>query len=281
VSIAGAQNNSNRTWSELPRRATLSVGLVQKDSSGKDRFVTGGAAVLIRDSANNVFIATALHVFEEPERKWAPESLQIRNWRDEKVSRYQQFGSTLLLRRDGIPLYTVSRDLDLAVIPVNQEIIERALDDDRSLYTLTPSDVGDDVDIFDGADVFILGFPGLVGEEYQQRALMRAGIIAWTDSSSPSKHDFLVDSRIFPGNSGGPVFSSAAGMTRDASLRAGKPTRLLGLVSKTINAKPELALGMRLPNETMVIGAAGAGLIAPAREVLNLMAQSLQQKGMK
>jgi hypothetical protein len=138
------------TWSDFVRRATVAVGQIKKDQVGVDRFTTGGAAVIIRET-------------------------------------------------------------------------------------------------YDGADVFILGFPGLVGDQYQQRALMRSGIIAWTDSLGPVEHEFLVDSRIFPGNSGGPVFSSAAGMTRNADISSGKKIKLLGLVARTVNAKPELALGMQLP----------------------------------
>jgi hypothetical protein len=136
-----------------------------------------------------------------------------------------------------------------------------------------PKDIADSNDTYDGADVFILGFPGLVGDQYQQRALMRSGIIAWTDSAQPTNFEFLVDARIFPGNSGGPVFSSAAGMTRDAGIVAGKSIKLLGIVSQTINAKPELALGIPLPKDGLVVGAAGVGIIEPAAGIAELLAQ--------
>jgi len=43
--------------------------------------------------------------------------------------------------------------------------------------------------------------------------------------------------------------------------------------SKTINAKPELALGITLPKESMVIGAAGVGVIEPAHALIALMSQ--------
>ena len=269
----GGGYNYPGTWADFVRRATLAVGIIQPDQVGVKRFTTGGAAVIIRDSRNRVFIATALHVFQEPSKNWAPDTLQIRGWRDERNDRYKDFGSVLPVRSNGKPLYVASTKFDLAVVPITQEIVNRLLDDDRKLYTIDPTIVGGVDDTYDGADVFILGFPGLVGDQYQQRALMRSGIIAWTDSSGPVDHEFLVDSRIFPGNSGGPVFSSAAGMTRNASISTGKQIKLLGLVSKTINAKPELALGMHLPEDAAVIGAAGVGVIEPAHELLDLMAQ--------
>jgi hypothetical protein len=261
------------SWSDLPRRATLAVGVKQPDAVGVDRFSTGGAAVLIQDSRNRIFVATALHVFYQPKIHWAPETLQIRGWRDEGKDRYKEFGSTLLLRANGKPLYVASTKFDLAILPATQELLNRLLDDDHKYFALRPTDIAGVDDTYDGADVFILGFPSLVGDQYQQRALMRSGIIAWTDSSGPIEHEFLVDSRIFPGNSGGPVFSSAAGMTRRGALQAGKQIKLLGLVSQTINARPEVALGMQLPKEGVIIGAAGVGVIEPAYELVDLMAQ--------
>jgi hypothetical protein len=83
-SVMTGGNIATGSWSDGPRRATLSIGLKGKDEIGKDRFLTGGAAVLIRDSANRIFIATALHVFDNPTEHWAPESLQVRGWRDEQ-----------------------------------------------------------------------------------------------------------------------------------------------------------------------------------------------------
>jgi hypothetical protein len=261
------------SWSDNVRRTTLAVGELSKDEYGKDRFRTGGAAVLIQDTSNRIFIATARHVFVNPEKNWAPESLKIRGWRDEKKSRYQDFGSTLLLRKNGQPLFTISTEFDVAIIPVTQEILQRLADDNHKVMTIGPRELGVAEDTYDGADVFILGFPGLIGDLYQQRALMRTGMIAWTDSSGPVDHEFLVDARIFPGNSGGPVFSSAAGMTRNASISSSKPIKLLGIVSLTINARPEVAFGLRLPEDATVIGAAGVGVIEPAHELLKLMAQ--------
>jgi hypothetical protein len=271
--VTTSGQNITGTWSDRPRRATLTFGIKGKDELRKDRFLTGGAGILVEDSAGRHFIATALHVFENPAQNWAPDSLQVRCWRDEQKSRYEEFGYTLQLRKDGQPLYRGSKTLDLAVIPAPQELLDRVADDQHHAIVAGPEDLGGSEDIYDGADVFILGFPGLVGDQYQQRAFMRFGIIAWTNSTGPADHEFLVDARIFPGNSGGPVFSSAAGITRDGGLASGKQIRLLGIVSQTINAKPELALGIHLPAEAMVVGAAGAGVIEPAHALIELMAQ--------
>jgi Trypsin-like peptidase domain len=270
VTVSGYSGSG--TWSDLPRRATVAIGQISNDQVGVKRFTTGGAGVVIRDARNRMFLATARHVFDEPSKKWAPETLQIRGWRDERTDRYKDFGSVLPVRSNGKPLFIASTKFDLAIIPVTQDILNRLADDNHIVTCADPTSIAGVDETYDGADVFILGFPGLVGDQYQQRALMRAGIIAWTDSSGPVDHEFLVDARIFPGNSGGPVFSSAAGMTRDAGVATGRPIKLLGLVSQTINAKPELVFGVHLPDEAMVIGAAGVGVIEPAHELLDLMA---------
>jgi hypothetical protein len=243
-----------------------------KDEAGKERFTTGGAAVLVNDTKGRTFIVTARHVFDNPSEHWAPISLQIRGWRDENKSRYEDFGSELKLREDGHPLFIESSKYDLAAILAPQEIVDRVADDKHLALVVNPDEIAGADDTYDGADVFILGFPALVGDFYQQRALMRSGIIAWTDSSQPANFEFLVDSRIFPGNSGGPVFSSAAGMTRSAGISTGSQIKLLGIVSQTINAKPELALGIHIPKDALVIGAAGVGIIEPAKGITELLA---------
>lgn len=56
-----------------------------------------------------------------------------------------------------------------------------------------------------GDGVFVLGFPlGLAGDE-RNDVIVRQGIIARTPQ--PGEEVFLVDASIFPGNSGGPVFT--------------------------------------------------------------------------
>ena len=276
VTLSGSGSPSSATWSDTARRVTLAVGVKTKDEFGVELFQTGGVAVLIADKDNHPFIATALHVFSNPKENWLPESLQIRGWKDEQTSRYVDFGSPIVLKKDGKQLYTASDAFDLAIIPATKEIIERLKGGDNLVFAIHPGDLGDRAATYDGEDVFILGFPALVGEQYQQRALMRSGIIAWTDPSGPAEHEFLIDARIFRGNSGGPVFSSPAGTNRDAGISTSKPVKLLGLVSQTINAKPDVAFGVNLPDKAMVIGAAGVGVIEPSQELLRLMAKAEQ-----
>ena len=100
-------------------------------------------------------------------------------------------------------------DVDLAVLPIDAIEIPDGLAPDRFL-TLQPHAVTlDDLrssDFSEGNELFILGFPmGIAGTD-QNDPVVRQGIVAriqdWYDGRSK---DFLIDSSIYPGNSGGPV----------------------------------------------------------------------------
>ena len=100
-------------------------------------------------------------------------------------------------------------DIDLAVLPLDAIQIPDGLAPDRFL-TLHPHAVTiDDLrssECSEGNELFILGFPmGIAGTD-QNDVIVRHGIIAriqdWYDGRSK---DFLIDSSIYPGNSGGPV----------------------------------------------------------------------------
>jgi hypothetical protein len=68
------------------------------------------------------------------------------------------------------------------------------------------------------------------------RAIIRSGIIAWTDPEGPATHRFLVDSILLPGNSGGPVFRVPTGITRDGHIANGGSVSLLGIAVDTLTA---------------------------------------------
>ena len=100
-------------------------------------------------------------------------------------------------------------DIDLAVLPTAAIQIPDGFSPDRFL-TLRPHTVTiDDLrssEFSEGNELFILGFPmGIAGTD-QNDVIVRHGIVAriqdWYDGRSK---DFLIDSSIYPGNSGGPV----------------------------------------------------------------------------
>jgi hypothetical protein len=66
VQIGGAGRPSPGTWSDQARRVTVAVGRKGKDEFGLDHFQTGGVAVVVTDGKQCCFLATALHVFFNP-----------------------------------------------------------------------------------------------------------------------------------------------------------------------------------------------------------------------
>jgi S1-C subfamily serine protease len=63
-----------------------------------------------------------------------------------------------------------------------------------------------DLKVSAGDDVFVLGFPMGLVEDWRNAVIIKRGIIARIDDMLISKSDvFLIDALVFPGNSGGPV----------------------------------------------------------------------------
>ena len=87
------------------------------------------------------------------------------------------------------------------------------------------------IDFSEGNEVIVLGFPmGLAGKE-QNYVIARQGIIARIgDLLDGHSKSFLIDSSIFPGNSGGPVIAKPTLFT----IRGGDTlpyAKLIGMVS--------------------------------------------------
>ena len=88
--------------------------------------------------------------------------------------------------------------------------------------------------MFEGATILVLGYPGIVGNQYLVRAISRSGIVAWLNPEEPYQKPFLIDANIYPGNSGGPVIKVPAGPDRFGNfvLGGGGGAKLLGIVSQ-------------------------------------------------
>jgi hypothetical protein len=88
--------------------------------------------------------------------------------------------------------------------------------------------------ISQGDGVFVLGFPmGIAGRE-RNYAIVRGGIIARLDDEIiNSECKFLIDSTVFPGNSGGPVFLKPE-IASLAGTKAVDRAYLLGVISSYI-----------------------------------------------
>lgn len=106
-------------------------------------------------------------------------------------------------------IFHPDQDIDLAVLPLDSIQIPKALQPDRFLlldrHAISRQDLSSS-ECNEGNEVFILGFPLGIAGTTQNDVIVRHGIIAriqdWYDNRSKN---FLIDSSIYPGNSGGPV----------------------------------------------------------------------------
>jgi hypothetical protein len=150
-------------------------------------------------------LVTAKHVFYDPQNNWYPDSLNIRfSWYDDKpVDEY--FGIKIPLRKDNINFWFAHPDsnVDLVCIPLTEY---KGLTLKRNINVLPYSMFAKKDDYYAGRKVWVFGYPGAVGTEFWNKAILREGIISWINSKEPDKSHFLIDCDVFPGNSGGPVF---------------------------------------------------------------------------
>ncbi|KKU43092.1 MAG: hypothetical protein UX61_C0031G0004 [Parcubacteria group bacterium GW2011_GWA2_46_7] len=124
------------------------------------------------------------------------------------------------------------KDVDVGVIPIavnklQEDGVEFAwIAEDLFAYLDKIKELG----ITQGDEMFVLGFPmGIAGEE-KKYVIVKGGIISRLDDEIiKSTKTFLVDSSVFPGNSGGPVILKPAIVSIDGTSPVNR-AYLLGLV---------------------------------------------------
>jgi len=144
-----------------------------------------------------------------------------------------------LRKPDGSPIWTAHPDknVDVAVIRLNaQMIINHGM---KLSYFKSNSNVLSKQDIIDqqiseGDFIYVLGFPMGMMPSDRQHVIVRGGIIARIrDVFENRSSSFIIDSMVFPGNSGGPVVIKPE-MTFVHGTKAIKKAALIGIVKSYI-----------------------------------------------
>jgi hypothetical protein len=165
-----------------------------------------GVCFYLRDG-NEILpcIITAKHVIYEPLNKWQPDSINIRFHDLDTLSVEKYYGTKIPLYDNSTPLWLPFPDssIDLACIILNKFLQY----DIKNVQTLPYSYFASNEDYFDGKEIYILGYPTAVGFDLLSKAVLRKGIVSWIPPSNPPGDKILIDANVFPGNSGGPVFS--------------------------------------------------------------------------
>ncbi len=276
------------SWLDHQRITTCSIGVVQTDErTHRQFFAVGGSGVFVAVDEHTGYLITAKHVFDDPENNWHPSELRLRfAWQEDK-SVFDELGVPLTLRdAKGKALWKSLDDgSDIAAIVPPADI------KNKEPEAIFPESFAKDTDLFQGASVVVLGYPGVVGNEYLVRSIVRQGIVAWTNPTEPLNNIFMVDANLYAGNSGGPVIRVPTGLTREGGFNFGGKATFLGIVSKvplqnapvTVDGQPLMFTPpgqLPVPNHPVrvqVVGVGGIGIIEPASKVLALV-QSLQTK---
>ena len=230
------------TWLQYWREATVALGTVKKakivlpDEKVSERDVFGivGTGVIFglsEDESKTPWLVTAKHVFCDPTIGWEPEVIQLRfAWfEDRPVEGY--LGIPIRLKDKGKRLWTPhpTASVDLAAIPLR---IAKDVAGRESVPFVPLGNFASADDIYEGAPVIVLGYPGAVGPTFWTRAVVRSGIIAWVNPKNPAGEQLVIDSMIFPGNSGGPAFKIPTGIDRHGNFAIGGRVAFLGIVSQ-------------------------------------------------
>ncbi len=285
----------DRSWIEAVKDATVAIGTVRTarvraagGRADKEIFAIVGTGVIMlppEQTEGPPWLVTAKHVLYNTAMKWDPDSIQIRfNWFDHKpVDEY--LGITIRLKERGRRLWIAHKDpaVDLAAIPLDISIRQAGR---PSAGPVPVQAYASADDIFEGASVFVFGYPGAVGPSYWTKAAVRAGIVAWTDPEQPLLNPFLIDAAIFPGNSGGPVFKVPTGMDRRGNVTVGGKVSFLGIISQGRKETSPLRAGGRQVELQGPAGPAavlseqwvGIGVVEPAERVKELLVQAYESR---
>jgi hypothetical protein len=285
-----AQSSSGAYWLDRWRDATVSFGEVVADRSGRQYYHVIGTGFVATDG-KKVYFVTAKHIFFEPSHNWHPAKLNVRFAWEEEQSVYTDFGWSLPLIRENTDLWKAPPDgSDIVAIGIPSSFAGAVNGHYDKFVAVSPNDMASSDDIYEGNSVIVLGYPGIIGNEYLVRAVSRSGIIAWVSPNDSTQQEFLVDANLAEGNSGGPVIASPAGPDRDGGLSSGKRPILLGLVSKgpkqdiqiMAAGQPVIMSGPNLPQasplQATVVGIGSFGFIEPATKIKNFV-QSLANAG--
>jgi V8-like Glu-specific endopeptidase len=296
VHPVAAQNDWLQGW----RNATVAIGVIDTstvkdkktgkyilkpngDTSRVAYFRVVGTGVICANQNKLVktpILLTAKHVFYSKDKNWDPALVQIRfSWfSDKSITEY--FGIPISLKNSrGNNLWFSHPDesVDLATIPLVLTIEEAGR---SSVAPISIDMFADTNEVFEGASVLLYGYPGSVGTEYWTKPVMRHGVIAYVNPLQFGKQPILIDAMIFPGNSGGPVFTVPSGMDRNGSFRVGGKSAFLGIVSKVarqsidvekVSSQLEYTVSDSSGSHFKSFEYMGLGIIEPAERVHELL----------
>lgn len=220
----------------------LTVGMinatVQLDQPTSDETRTVGTGFLIEaprpDGSPRVVLVTAAHVLDK-----MPDATARIGWRYPVADGGWKFDPQPLVIRDAnqAPLWRRHPERDVAVMEIAApEAFARAA---IPLGWLADANTLGDDQVGPGDEMLSLGFPRGLSANRAGFPILRVGRIAsWPLSPVTAFPTFLLDFKVFPGNSGGPVFWTASARRRPGLADPEHPF-IAGLLAQEVMVRDE------------------------------------------
>lgn len=226
----------------------LTVGLiaatVQLDQPAEEGTRTVGAGFLVDaprpDGSPRIVLVTAAHVLNQ-----MPSPTARIGWRVALPDGSWRFAPQPLAIReaDGQPLWTRHPDRDIAVMEVQApDAFARAA---IPLGWLAEPQTLDAYEVGPGDELLALGYPRGLSANRAGFPILRVGRVAsWPLTPIDAFPTFLLDFKVFPGNSGGPVFWTAQARRRPDAPAPDHPFIAGVLTQEVVVGEERLDLGV-------------------------------------
>jgi len=243
----------------------VAIGTTIKTKNGRKKFICQATGFLVgfvaKDSKDinkktyYVFLITNRHVFQ------GRDSVSLRfNTKDGKTKIFEQ--GLFFSPKEPRWLAHRNKKVDLALLNISPAILEQNsikysfLMEEIFAYSRNFKKIGIEI----GDSLYILGFPMGISGEIQNYPCTKWGIISRIDKEIiKNLKAFLVDSSIFPGNSGGPVVYRPT-ITRLGETPAVAKPYLLGVVCSYLTYQEELFTHQTNPPTVVSLSRENSGL---------------------
>lgn len=246
--------------------ATLMQATVQVEQTLPDGSRIMGTGFLVDDPAPDgrprTVLVTANHVFS---RMTGP-TAHIGYREQTKDGEWRYDPQPIVIRSGKRELWTHNAAHDVAVITVKAPpaFAKAAI----PLSWLATADTFTKYDIGPGDEMMVLGYPQGLSADSAGFPILRSGRVASLIAAPQVSPTFLLDFRVFPGNSGGPVFISQAAHLRPGDNQAQEVQFVAGMLTQQVELNNErLEIGIVTDAEFIkdTIGQLDhAGVAAPA-----------------
>lgn len=222
-----ADEGEQQKWYEINTVLMESTFKIEGPNSIGTGFLIG-RPYLNDPSKSRLTLVTAAHVLEEIQGENAVLVMREKS----EAGKWLKQRQVVRIRDGGKPLYVRHKNADVAAmyVSVPQNMISGPV---LGIQLLAGDDMLRGFEVHPGDEIFALGYP--LGAEANEAGfpVLRSGKIAsYPLLPTDDVKTFLFDFRVFPGNSGGPVYFYGSNRAYKGSTHLGLVNFVIGLVSQ-------------------------------------------------